>query len=163
MNYFVERNYIKSIEEAKKFSFDGKCPNCSSTMTEFTSEDKSIFLCKDCGCIYLPENIKNIKPSSYKYKKRIGLFVPVFEKPTPNQRTYLTEFAQYTNTHIDLDSITKEEASYLINNFKHKFGNIPNVLDEMASALEAQVLQCEIYDSIKEHIDNTKDGNNDEQ
>lgn len=118
---FVTYNFDKAMLEAESFKFDAECYNCKSNMVKFSSDDKYIFFCENCGCIYLPEEVRCIKPSSYKYKKHIGVFVPVFEKPTLKQKGYLRNLLRATGEDENIiESITKEEARALINELKDK-------------------------------------------
>ena len=75
MNYAVRNEAIVRTKGAVFNSrFNGDCPNCNNNMTKFVSGEKHIFMCLNCGCIYLPENMQNIKLFNYKYERYSGIF-----------------------------------------------------------------------------------------
>ena len=117
---YAYQNDLRNKIDAKNFKFVGKCPNCQTDMRVFTSEDKSIYMCENCGCIYLPENVRNNKLYNYKYKKYKGVFEPVIREATQEQLSYLKTLAYQTETEVDLSSVTKDEAMILISELKTK-------------------------------------------
>ena len=151
--YYAYKNDLINIKEAEKFNFTGECPNCQKDMTNFTAENKNIYMCEHCGCIYLPKNMRNIKLYNYKYKKHKGVFEPLCREPTQSQLDYLELLAKRTGTEVNLCSITKDEAIVLIEELKEK-----PLLDAVEFLLK-EIKNSEKYKEYmltKEHEENNK-------